>query len=739
MRIDQGAGRLRRAAVAMFVLGVVGSASVLAAPSAVAAPNDGVGESSRTRYVLDEKARTVRVKSEITVTNQQPSTATTYYFLTGHAIPIPAGAKKIKATSNGSKLGVSTEKIKGTGLEVASVSFANLYYGKSRTITWTYELPSAPIRAKRNHIRIGEGYAVFPVIGVGDDDSVTVEVVLPKSMEFSTSVPGFKKKDKGNKTTWKATGGFIEGGVSARDPKVYDEEKMAVGDTDVALQSFPGDKEWRDFAKKQVRAGLPVLEKTIGQEWPGGLDTIREDVSSEALGYAWFDSDADEIVVSEDLDAAVLYHEMTHAWINPDTVRGRWLSEGLTEMVAQRVTKEVGAKGQSYDKVKRRSKDAFPLALWDAGTGSDVERSDAYGYPASVIAVSAIVGDLSDKQLTALLSDVYRGRTAYTNASDGDDPRPGDWTTFLDLAVKHGASPEKAEKALRTWVLHRSDASDLEVHAAARKTYEALDRANGDWVPPAGVRDPMSFWQFQSAEAVMEMVEGTNKDAVAVQDAAEAAGIPVPSAVEKAYETANVTSEYQALATMLPKAAEATKSVGAAGAAVDGTQNPITELGELVLLLDVGAASARADLDDGHLDDASATAGGVRDRAKWAFWVGLVALVALAGVGYAAFRVLRSPWARGRRVARRQRRANRKAFLAQVKQTKKAGAPWDRPAPPGPPGGPPPSVGGELFGVQRGPDGPRGVEQPRRDDLGVQVEQREEFRRFLRDPSADQE
>jgi len=731
----QGAGRLRRVAAGVLVLGVLSAGLMTTPPAAVAAPNDGVGESSRTRYVLDEDV--VRVKSKITVTNQQPSTATTYYFLTGHAIPIPAGAKKVRATSNGSRLSVSTEMIEGTGLEVATVSFPNLYYGKSRTITWTYELRGAPIRAKKNHIRIGDGYAVFPVLGVGDDDAVTVEVVLPRSMDFSSSVPGFTSKNKGDTTTWKAKGDFIEGGVSARDPKVYDEEKMAVGDTDVSLQSFPGDKEWREFAKKQVRAGLPVLEKTIGHEWPGGLDTIREDVSSEALGYAWFDPDADEIVVSEDLDAAVLYHEMTHAWINPDTVRGRWLSEGLTEMVAQRVTKETGAKGQSYDKVKRRGKDAFPLTTWDSSDRT--AEADVYGYSASLTAVSAMVDDLSDKQITALLSDVYLGRTAYTNASDGDDPRPGDWSTFLDLTVKHGASPEKAEKALRTWVLTKPDVRKLKTHGEARKTYEALDRANGAWVPPAGVRDPMSFWQFQSAESVIEMVEGSSKDAVAVQDAAEAAGIPVPAAVEKAYETANVTSEYQELATLLPKAAEATEEVGAAVAAVDGMQNPVTELGELVLFLDVGAESARDDLDNGHLDDASATAGAVQGRAAWAFWVGLVALVVLAGAAYAIFRGVRSAAVQRRIAAARRRRADRKAFLAQVKETRKAGAPWES-RPPGPPGPPPaPSVGGELFGVQRGPDGPRGVEQLRRDDLGVQVEQRQEFRRLLRDPSADKE
>lgn len=717
------------------MLGVLGAGLVTTAPAAVAAPNDGVGESSHTRYVLDEKAKTVKVKAEVTVTNQQPSTATTYYFLTGHAIPIPAAAKKVRATSNGANLPVSTEKIKDTGLAVVTVSFPNLYYGKSRTITWTYELKGAPIRAKKNHTRIGEGYAVFPVIGLGDDGQVTVDVVLPKSMTFTASSGDFSKRTKGKTTTWHSEGDFVDAGVSARDPKAFDEKKIKVGDTKLSLQSFPKDEEWIDFAEKRVTEGMPVLEGLTGNEWPGGLETIREDGSSEALGYAWFDSDADEIVVSEDLDTAILYHEMTHAWINPDIVEGRWLSEGLTEVVAQHATKKVGAKGQKYDKVKRRSKAAFPLLTWDAAGWS--QEKDAYGYPAAYTAVSAMLADLSDEELTHVVDDVYDGRSGYDAADDEITNGPVDWRFFLDIVQRYDTDAS-SEKPLENWVLTRAESKELEARAKARKTYAEIDGVNGEWLPPLGLRDVMAEWTFEDVDGVVGLIGEANADAAAVQEAAEKADLPVPAAAREAYEGANEDDRYRELATTLPRTAEVITEVGEATAEVEGRQNPLTELGELVLFLDVGAASARADLNDGYLEDASATAAGVRARADWALAVGLVALIVLVAGAYAVFRVLRSPWARGRREARRQRRANRKAFLAQVKETKRAGAPWDRPAPPPPPVGPL-SVGGELFGVQRGPDGPRGVEQLRRDDLGVQVEQRQEFRRLLRDPSTDKE
>ncbi|EGD44866.1 LigA [Nocardioidaceae bacterium Broad-1] len=742
MESGQGARLLRRVAAGLFVLGLLGAGLVMTAPTAVAAPDDGVGESSRTRYVLDEKARTVKVKSEVTVTNQQPSTATTYYFLTGHAIPIPAGAKKVRATSNGANLPVSTEKVKGTGLEVVTVSFPNLYYGKSRTITWTYELTGAPIRAKKNHIRIGEGYAVFPVIGLGDDGQVTVDVVLPKSMTFTASSGDFTKKTKGRTTTWHSEGDFVDAGVSARDPKAFDEKKIEIGDTKLSLQSFPEDEDWLDFAEKRVTEGMPVLERLTGNEWPGGLETIREDGSAEAVGYAWFDSDADEIVVSEDLDTAILYHEMTHAWINPDLVEGRWLSEGLTEVIAQRATKEVGAKGQKYGKVKRGGKAAFPLLSWDAEGWS--QENDAYGYPAAYTAVSAMLSDLTDEQLTHVVDDVYDGRSGYDPADDEISSGPVDWRFFLDIVQRYDtdASPEKP---LKTWVLTRAEAKQLKPRAKARKAYAAIDSADGEWMPPLGLRDVMAAWTFEDVDPVIGQLGSASADAAAVQEAAEKADLPVPTAAREAYEGANEEALYRDLATTLPRTAEVITEVGEAAADVEGMQDPLTELGELVLFLDAGAAGARADLDNGYLEDASATAAGVSARADWALVVGLVALLVLVGAAYAAFRVLRSPWARGRRQARRQRRAARKAFLAQVKETKKAGAPWDRPAPPMPPMGGPPmggppmpglpmagppmagppmagppmagppgsrpgsppgpagSVGGELFGVQRGP------------------------------------
>ena len=51
---------------------------------------------------------------------------------------------------------------------LARISFPNLLYGRSRTITLTFEVPGEKPRAK-DGTRVGPGYATFAVYGVGDD------------------------------------------------------------------------------------------------------------------------------------------------------------------------------------------------------------------------------------------------------------------------------------------------------------------------------------------------------------------------------------------------------------------------------------------------------------------------------------------------------------------------------------------------------------------------------------------
>ncbi|GGU21537.1 hypothetical protein [Nocardioides albus] len=636
-------------------IGVLASGLALATASPVAAaPGDGLAASSNARYVVDVKAREVRASIDLTITNQQPDQGNTRYYYNSYWIYVPAKATKIRASSHGATLPVSLEPVPNGPGSFARVGFSGLYYGQTRTISWDYTMPAAPIRSKKSNVRVGDGYAVFEAVGIGDD--TTVEVVGPPAMELDASDGVFIQKETGKSVTWTASD--VEfAGVSLRDREKNIERTVSIGGTDVVVQAFPGDEAWLDFAERNIAEAVPILERIVGEKWPGELDVIREDTSSEATGYAWFDSSEREIVVSERLDAPTLYHELTHAWTNHDTTDERWINEGLTEVIAARVARETGVKEEPRKTPRRKGPGAFPLTEW--GAFSQTNRgTDLYGYAAAYTAVAAMLEDLDDDQFSALVRDLYLGRTAYDGPEEeGYQGGGAVWGTFLDLAVKHGAD-QNIDRELKTWVLTRGQAKQLAAAKKAKAAYDVIDEADGEWLPPKGLREAMAYWKFQDAATIRDLAGDAAEEAGEFQIAAADAGLPASTAMKAAYETANVASEYGDVAAALAKAGMVTAEVGGVSAAVAGFDGPVTEVGELLLRLDSAAAEARDDLDAGSVEQAAATADVIAARSTWVLIAGIAAWLALISAAYGLFRLSR--WiavrVRARRRARREQR-----------------------------------------------------------------------------------
>ncbi|SKC42165.1 gluzincin family metallopeptidase [Krasilnikoviella flava] len=653
--------RRRRAAPTAALPTVLGAglvaALLLAGPAAVA--DEGLTEESHSRYVLRAKDTEVRATMTTTIGNVTPDRGLTYYYYTSYAVPVPAGAQDVRATSGGASLPVRLEGTDDPSTRYAVATFAPLRYGSTRTIEWSFVVPGEPVRSE-DYTRVGDGFATFATPGVGDAGRTTVEVVLPASMTFDATSDVFTHERSGKTVTYTATENTDKDGiwavVSARDPKKADEKAVEVGDTTLTLQSFPGDERWTRFVAKRLTTGLPVLEDLVGRPWPGGLDTIREDVSPKVLGYAWFDPDNDEIVIPEDLDEATLYHELGHAWLNPDRLKERWLSEGMTEVVAHRVVALTGGKSDPWDAPDRDADVAVPLSAWDARPGELDEDAEAYGYAASYTVVQKLLGNLDDDTFTAVVSAAQAGQSAYERPGSTDENwGRTDWRRFLDLVETRG-EVAGAPKVLRTWVLDADQRSALKPRAAARDAYAALDDADGAWSPPLGLRTAMTDWEFGDAKDVRGALDGAAQDAGAVQAAAEAAGLDVPAPVRAAYEGASGADDYAGLATLLPRAAAVMTRVGEAGRAAAADRDPVSGLGALVLGVDRASARAQADLAAGDLDAAASRADAAAGRADAAPWVGagLVVLVLGAAGGVAAL------------VVRRRRRAGSAAGASVV-------------------------------------------------------------------------
>lgn len=648
-----------RVGALLVAVGLGGLGSVAGMSTAWANPDDGLSESTVTRYEVDGEGP-IAVTVTAVLVNNKPDSGGYYYFWDAYGIPVPAAAEDVAVTSQGATLSVSLEPSEDPSISYAVASFSALMYGQEREIVWTYTIPGDPIRSE-SYTRVGPGYATFAVVGSGDTGQVTIEIVTPTAMTFDSTWDGFTASEDGDLRTHRSTESQDEYGTSAyvsvRDPGQADTSELTVGGTTLTLSSFPGDAEWTDFVTEQVMVGLPMLEEAIGQPWPGGVDVIREDVSPEVLGYAWFDPGRGEIVVPEDLDAALLMHELSHAWLNDSSFRGRWLYEGLAEFIGQRVAAQTDGEQSPYKAPDRDDPDAVALTAWDTVDPTDgYDDADTYGYAAAYTAMVALVGELDDVALADLIAAAYEGESAYADPEgDAIESRRTDWRRFLDL-LQARTSVIGAEDVYRTWVLEPDEQDLLDDRAPARESYAAIDEADGGWLPPLGLRTAMTEWAFEDAAAISAALgaEGTtlSADALAstagtLQMAAEQAGLPVPETVRQSYEEADSADAYAALDSLLPRAVQVVGNVGEASEAAADGANPFGELGQLLLSVDASAADSREALAEGDLDAADVAAGTTIERAAVAPWLGggVVALVLLiiAGAVVLIIRARRRP------------------------------------------------------------------------------------------------
>lgn len=646
------------------VIAVATALVAMAAPAAHA--DNGIDVDSTSRYVLQAKDEVVRATMTITVRNERPSYRTgnyiQYFYLPYITIPVPAEAASLTAVSNGAPLAVTQAPTKDPSTSIATIRFpTNLLYGQSRTITVSFVLEGEQPRSK-NQTRVGPGYATFAVYGPGDAGQNTVEVVLPASMSFDATTDAFDA-GKGSKTvTYTATNGTEGSGfwavVSARDLDIASTKKVQVGDQDVKVLAYRDDKRWLRFVASRMTSGVPTLEQLVGTPWPGGLTTVREDRSVNVRGYdGWFDSAEDSIVIGEGLDQELLFHELLHAWASPSSLEERWLYEGIAQDLAARAVTAQGDKPDRPKHVSATDKQAVPLNTWDED-GGRAQAADRYGYPASYRAMTELLDGMDDETRTDVLAAAIAGQSAYGVPGELRlTTRLTGWQRFLDLVQVVGHN-DSAPRTFTTWVVTPKERSQFRYRQVALADYRTLDAADGSWAPPVGIREAMTYWEFDQAQEALTQVTDLAPAAAEVQAAAERHDLTIPAAVVSLYQDADGAAAYDELAVTLPKAATAVDAVGAADAAAADSRNPVAALGALVLGLDDKVAKADDLLAEADLDGATDAAGAASQAAERSTLVG-------AGLIAGAVAVLAGLVLLGRRLLRR--RARRRARERQAR------------------------------------------------------------------------
>ena len=591
-RFHAGVGR-RLVAILIAVV-AVGSLAATLGVAPVSAASDQLRESVLATYRVDPPKGAVHVTLDISLTNQKADTATTIYYYRSASFGVPREAVSVKATSNGSRLHVSSEA--GKTFRQLTIDYPNLYHGKTRTIRLTYDLPSGKPRSD-SPIRIGLSHTAFTAWAWGDPGLGSVRIIMPPDFRGTVQT---SPTDASAQLVASSHGGHTEyvisnladplgwySSIEASDRNALPDVSITAAGEPIVIHAWPEDKEWLGHVTTVLKDSLPDLEAAIGLPWPVSRDLqVSEVTSSEIDGYAgFFNSSSDTITISEDLDDLVIVHEASHAWFDPKLFQERWIGEGLADEYASRVlaADHPGRATEDPAPVALSDKAAFDLNTWTPPTRVDSTSAayEEYGYDASWTVMRAIVADVS----VARMRDVFKAASAQTLTYVGAGPAEAsgfvpDWRRFLDIVTDVGKSTT-AEGLLESWVLTPKQDKELSVRDAARSRYFALVKAGGDWLPGILIRKPMSNWRFDDAQTAMTEAETV----IAARDALAATttelGLALPGELEPAYESAAATADLTALETRIADWTTAAAAIRTARDDLARERPPLVALGLL--------------------------------------------------------------------------------------------------------------------------------------------------------------
>jgi hypothetical protein len=198
-----------------------------------------------------------------------------------------------------------------------------------------------------------------------------------------------------------------------------------------------------------------------------------------------------------------------------------------------------------------------PLNAWGI-VGSDELAVEDYGYAASAELARLIAERAGPTGLASVWEAARQGIGAYqpagldavtgaggtgapAPAGEGSDAAPveagapaPDWRGLLDLLEDR--TGQSFVDLWRTWVVRPTELGLLEGRDPARRRYDQIVRRAGEWQLPPIVRQAMRAWQFEQATELLDAADRVLDDRDAVAEAAAAAGLSVPRALQAVFE-----------------------------------------------------------------------------------------------------------------------------------------------------------------------------------------------------------
>jgi hypothetical protein len=660
---------MRHTLKAILVTATLLLASVLTVSPVEAA--FGITSTATQTYELQPAQHVVHVTIDLSVRNTTPSTTTyegcikyqwdpywgwqpyyttcphtTNYYVDNSSLWVEDGARNLKLTSDAGSVS-KTVSTHSYGFTNYTVKFQRIFYGKTRKIRASYDLPTSAPRSIGG-VRAGEAYASFCVSGNGPDGG-QIRVIAPTSFDFTHNESDglrFSESESGGRTIFSSghmvtpisawgcfdginLNGYVRVPITAPDGRT------------VIVAAWPEDPAWAGAVSADVASSLPGLEELVGRPLPGtGPVEIREVAGlGDYAGY--FNPDTNVAVVSENYSQpGLVAHELSHAWFNGTNFGSTWLSEGYAGWVESQNGGESCGSPPSLPFGAKANLENWKVL---GPKATDLDRNTVnYQYGASCWVIASVADKIGGERMTAVLAALFDGTNPY-GATDTEDSSPATWQEWLDTVDELGMVPageddldfvqdELADVGVA------DDTAELGARSAARAAYHDLIADSTGWSVPQAVRQPLSAWDFSAATDAIETAQRA-------LDAAERADVALPvidvlqGPIAQQWESAKSQAELDAVATLAGEEALAAEAIAEAQL-LEANADPITQIGLLgadvqaklnAAVTSARAADARSALATAH------TAANTIGEAMVQGWIrlavvvgGILALVAMA-------------------------------------------------------------------------------------------------------------
>jgi hypothetical protein len=528
----------------------LGALAMYPAPVAAARPDlTMVGDAS---YVVVPDESTVRVRVDLTATNNRADTATRRYYFDEAFLAVQPGTEGFAVSSPDGKPTVRVSK-RTEDYTLLRIAFGSrLFSGRSTTFSLTFELPD-PGGSPDRDVRVGQALVTFPIWAFATDDtpggSVTLTLAGDYEVGFAAgSLDGPSAGPEGSQVFSSGTLAdpldFFAYVVADR-PGAYASRTIEPTVLDVAvpvsLQAWVDDPAWAERVEDLFVRGLPVLGDALGVAYPPRDEplVVREGVSRTLGGYAGiFDPAAGRIDVDYAAGPYVILHEAAHIWFNGAFLTERWANEGFASYYAGVASAALDVEATPDALTPEVEAARIPLNAWGA-VGIEADATEDYGYAASLVLADAIAERAGPDGLRDVWAAIAAGEAAYQPrhgdavVRDPGSPAP-DWRGFLDLLEERTGT--SFDDLWRRWVVRDQEAGLLDRRAAAREEHARVADLAGDWELPDAIRAELASWRFSEALGLITQASSILEERTVIEERSDALGLEPPAALRERFE-----------------------------------------------------------------------------------------------------------------------------------------------------------------------------------------------------------